>query len=64
MIVSACLQLMGTHPELIQRQDALLCSINDRLGSLSGVSGGQSVSGLGSNWLAEVLGVLAQRGEE
>lgn len=64
MIVSSCLRLMGTHPELVHRQDALLCSINDRLGSLSGVSGGQAISTLGSDWLAEVLGVLAERREE
>jgi len=64
VIVTSCLQLTGSHPELIHRQDALLCSINDRLGSLTGVSGGQAIPALGSDWLAEALGVLADRREE
>lgn len=60
----AALKLLGCHPEIIQRQDALLWSINERLGHLCGVSRGVSLLPLGSAWLAESLAAMAKEERE
>jgi hypothetical protein len=60
----AALKLLGCHPEIIQRQDALLWSINERLGQLCGTGGGLSLQPLGSAWLAESLAAMAKEERE
>lgn len=60
----AALKLLGCHPEIIQRQDALLWSINERLGDLSGSRRGVSLKPLGSAWLAESLAAMAKEDKE
>lgn len=44
----------GHHPELLSRQDALLCSINDRLGGLPG----QYIGPLSDEWMLDIEGTM------
>lgn len=60
----AALKLLGCHPEIVQRQDALLWSINERLGHLCGISRGICLEPLGSAWLAESLAAVAKEDNE
>ena len=62
LIVRAALTLTGEHPEVTFRQDALLRSINDRLGALVAREWsdpwplpGQEVPPLSREYLAELL---------
>ena len=56
------LRYVRTHPELVERHDALLVSINDRLGALVtalAAPAGQDIAPLGDSWLDDLLDVAA-----
>jgi hypothetical protein len=66
MLVRAALHLQHEHPEITIRRDALLCSINDRLGALLLLQGdekqweqaldaGQEIAGLSTVYLEELI---------
>ena len=56
----------GQHPELTFRNDALLCSINERLGALlpAGAEAGEEFGPLGWDWLHELGPMAAVDAEE
>jgi hypothetical protein len=64
-VLGAVLRRVKTHPELIVRNDALLWSINERLGGLCRAQGalpvpGQDLTPLGRRWLADLLALDAE----
>lgn len=62
MMCRAVLQQSHEHPEITIRKDALLCSINERLGALLGSRApGADLVPLGQAWLTEL--VLFQEAE-
>lgn len=58
---------MGTHPELPERVDALLCSINDGVRALAfaatGEEHGRKIAPLGRGWVSDVVRILLARSE-
>jgi hypothetical protein len=55
------------HPEIIHRRDALLCSINDRLGALCRLEhqeAGEDFAPLSGAWLDEMIAFIAADASE
>jgi hypothetical protein len=59
-MVRAAIQRLGQHPELLERTDNLLWSINERLAGHPGLSLPQ----LGSGWLDDIMDDLEHSAHE
>lgn len=66
MLARAALTLHAQHPEVTSRWDALLRSINERLGALlpPDVDAGGDLPPLGTAWLGELAAFAEANGED
>tara|TARA_Y100000310_G_C20612628_1_gene778844 strand:+ start:1339 stop:1584 length:246 start_codon:yes stop_codon:yes gene_type:complete len=68
--VRGALEKGQAHPEIVQRTDALLCSINDRLGKLVNLiardtcRSGESITPLTADYLDDIQQVLRKESED
>ena len=54
----------ASHPQIIQRTDAILLSINDCLRHLVNYEVGESFTGLDQQWLIDCIGLKLVEAEE